>query len=571
MKYNNGKYIGKAIGYGGEIELEVEIRDFKINNIDVIKHSETKVISDPAFKYVIENIIKENTILVPNVSGCSITSRALREAVKEALVKAGANENELKQLVVEAETLEKISSDKKKIKDNQTFDVIVVGSGGAGLTAAISAASKGANVVILEKMNKLGGNTLVSMGGVNIPQNDAQIATDIEDSKASFYEDIVVGGDKESNLEQVNILVENALNTYNWLKEYAGVEFKEKGLIHFGGHKVPRAAVFKGKYAIELITKLREKALELGVKILTGVDCESLIVENNRVVGIRGNYNNNTLSFKANYGVILATGGFSANVQMRMKYDSSLDERYKTTNVSGVSGKGHEMCEEVGAKFVHMDYIQTFPISNPNTGELSHVGGSRFDGAILVNKQGKRFVEELERRDVVSEGILNQEGNVAYLVWGQEVESINNGVIENASEVNRLKKDDLFVKVDSIEDGAKHFGINEKVLVETINKYNEYVKNGKDEDFNRRGKLINIEEAPFYIQAVAPAVHHTMGGVVINDKNQVQNESSETISGLYAAGEIVGGTHGTNRLGGNAITEILVFGKRAGESVVKNK
>lgn len=189
----------------------------------------------------------------------------------------------------------------------------------------------------------------------------------------------------------------------------------------------------------------------------------------------------------------------------------------------------------------------------------------------MVNKSGKRFVEELERRDVVSEGILNQEGNVAYLVWGQEVESINNGVTTNGAEVTRLKKDKLFGEFNSIEEGAKFFNIDENMLKETINKYNKYVQNGKDEDFNRRGKLVSIEEGPFYIQTIAPAVHHTMGGVKINANNQVLKEDESVINGLYAAGEIVGGTHGTNRLGGNAITEILVFGKRAGESIVKNK
>ncbi|MCU9810272.1 FAD-binding protein, partial [Paraclostridium sp. AKS46] len=119
---------------------------------------------------------------------------------------------------------------------------------------------------------------------------------------------------------------------------------------------------------------------------------------------------------------------------LRKKYDPSLDERYKTTNVSGVTGQGHEMCEEVDAKFIDMNYIQTFPISNPITGELSHVGGARFDGAILVNKEGNRFVEELERRDVVSEGILNQTSNRAYLIWSKEVESINEGVSANSGE-----------------------------------------------------------------------------------------------------------------------------------------
>ncbi len=571
MDYTNGKYIGKSLGYGGEIQLEVIIENNKISDVSVIKHSETKIISDPAFEHVVKNIIKENTVLVPNVLGCSTTSRAIKHAVKDALIQAGASKSQLEELILESETLEKINTSNKKIKDNKTYDVIVVGSGGAGLSAAISAANEGASVVVLEKMNTLGGNTLVSMGGVNVPGNDAQIDTNVEDSKESYYEDIIDGGDKESDVEQVNILVENALSTYGWLKDFVGVKFKDKKLIHFGGHKVPRAAVFEGKYAIELINKLREKAVSLGVEIINGVDCQSLITKDNRVCGVKATAQNQEYKFNANMGVILATGGFSGNIEMRKKYDPSLDERYKTTNVSGVTGKGHEMCEEVGAKFVHMNYIQTFPICNPNTGELSHVGGSRFDGGILVNKEGNRFVEELERRDVVSDGILDQEGGIAYLIWSKNIEDINNGIEANNSEVMRLKKDNLFGEFNSIEDASNYFGINKENLQNTITRYNKFVENKKDEDFNRRGTLVSINDGPYYIQVVAPAVHHTMGGVKINEMNQVQNENNEVIKGLYAAGEIVGGTHGTNRLGGNAITEILVFGKRAGEHIVRNK
>ncbi|HSQ89834.1 flavocytochrome c, partial [Romboutsia sp.] len=545
--YNDGKYIGKGNGYGGEIELEVEILKGKMKSIDVIKHNETKIISDPAFKYVIENIIDKNTILVPNVSGCSMSSRGIREAVKNALVKSGENKDKLNQLIIESENLDKIVSDKREMKSNvYDFDVVIVGSGGAGLSAAISAANHGAKVVVLEKMNTIGGNTLVSMGGVNIPGNDEQKEKEIIDSKESYYEDIIAGGDNENDKEQVNILVENALDTYRWLKDFVDVKFKPAKLIHFGGHKVPRASVFKGRYAIELISKLKEKAISLGVRVLTGVDVESLMSdENEKIVGVKAISQGKEITFNSNYGVVLATGGFSGNVEMRKKYSPDLDERYKTTNVSGVTGDGHVMCEKIGAKFVHMNYIQTFPISNPNTGELSHVGGSRFDGAILVNKDGIRFVEELERRDVVSEAILSQKGNVAYLLWSKEVESINNGVEANISEVNRLKKDNLFGEFATLEEAAKFFEIDEENLLKTVDKYNTYVDNKKDEDFNRRGDLVPIKEGKYYIQVVAPAVHHTMGGVKINNKNQVQREDGSIINGLYAAGEIVGGTHGT--------------------------
>ncbi|MGL5716115.1 MAG: flavocytochrome c [Paraclostridium sp.] len=572
MNYTNGSYIGTGRGYASDIKLNVIISDSKIKDIEVISHGETKVISDPAFEHVIKNIIEKNTILVPNVSGCSMTSRGIREAVKDALIQAGADKAELEALILDAELLEKIKSGKtRKLKDIENYDVVVVGGGGAGLSAAIEASTNGAKVVLVEKMNNLGGNTLVSMGGVNIPENDEQKSKNIVDTKDSYREDIIVGGDEKNDVSQVEILVQNALPTYRWLKDFVNVEFKEDKLIHFGGHKVPRAAVFKGKYAIELIQKLREKAEEIGVNIVTGVECTSLVCEDNRIVGVNGIYNDKKVLFEANYGVILATGGFSGNVEMRKKYDPSLDERYKTTNVSGVTGQGHEMCEAFDAKFVDMNYIQTFPICNPLTGELSHVGGSRFDGAILVNKEGHRFVEELERRDVVSEGILTQTGGVAYLVWSKEVEAINEGVAANSGEVKRLEKDNQFGEFETIEEACKFFDIDYDVLTETINKYNSYVDNKKDEDFNRRGELVSIKEGPYYVQIVAPAVHHTMGGVKINDKNQVLRNDDTVIGGLYAAGEIVGGTHGTNRLGGNAITEILVFGKRCGKSIVDNK
>ena len=573
MNYTNGIYIGTGRGYAGEIELEVIIDENKIKDIKVIKHNETKIISDPAFKYVLANIIEQNTILVPNVSGCSMTSRGLREAVKDALIKANGDKNELEALMLDAELLEKIKAKKNlRLKEIEKYDVVVIGGGGAGLSASIEAASNGAKVVLLEKMNNIGGNTLVSMGGVNIPQNDEQKVKDIIDSKESYREDIISGGDNESNLEQVDILVENALPTYRWLKDFVGVEFKEDKLIHFGGHKVPRASVFKGKYAIELVDKLRAKAEQVGVKIITGVECNSLVMdENKRVIGVKSTVEEKEVTFEGAFGVVLATGGFSGNIAMRKKYDPNLDERYKTTNVSGVTGQGHDMCEEIDAKFVDMAYIQTFPISNPVTGELSHVGGSRFDGAILVNKQGNRFVEELERRDVVSEGILNQEGGVGYLVWSKEVEAINEGVIANTGEVKRLQKDNLFGQFDSLEQASNFFKIDTQALQNTIDRYNTFVENKKDEDFNRRGELVEIKEGPYYVQVVAPAVHHTMGGVKINDKNQVERNDGTVISGLYAAGEIVGGTHGTNRLGGNAITEILVFGKRCGKNIVDNK
>ncbi|WP_320047191.1 flavocytochrome c [uncultured Ilyobacter sp.] len=568
-KLNDGKFYGTGIGYGGDIKLSVEIEGGRISKIDFLEHNETPVISDPAFDNVPGKIIEKNSILVPNVSGCSVSSRGIREAVKNALVEAGGDIETLEKEILQSETLEKIAVGKNKLKEKEEFDVVIVGAGGAGLAASISAAKKGASVVVLEKTAAVGGNTLVSMGGINIPGNAAQRLKKLNDSHEIYFNDALTGGDGENNQELLKILSENALPTYEWLKEDVGVEFKEGELIHFGGHSVPRAAVFKGKYAVELITKLKKKALSLGVDIRTGVKAEKFIVKDSRVEGITASIGGSKVSFMGSKGVIMTTGGFSGNIEMRKKHNPELDERYKTTNQSGITGDGHVMCEKVQAGFVHMDYIQTFPISNPKTGALSHVGGSRFDGAILINKQGNRFVEELERRDVVSNGILSQEGGVAYLLWGQEIERVANRTQSSKTEVEALKRENLFCEGD-LKECADFMGINTEAMMETLEKYNGFVASGKDEEFSRRGDLLPIKEGPFYIQAVAPAVHHTMGGVTIDDKNHVMDIEKKIIPGLFAAGEIVGGIHGTNRLGGNAITDILVFGKRAGENIMND-
>lgn len=567
-KYKDGLFKGIGIGYAGEIKVLVTILEGKIKNIKFISHNETPVISEPAFNEIPNEIIKKNTIMVPNVKGCSMSSRGIREAVMNALILSGGEKINLLNEFKDAENLNKIVVRKNKFKPFENFDIVIVGGGGAGLSAAISASNLGAKVVLLEKMAAVGGNTLVSMGGINIPGSDAQKSKKIEDNPELYYNDALTGGDGENNKELFKILSENALDTYNWLKEEIKVEFKKDELIHFGGHTVPRAAIFKGKYAVELISKLRKKAENLGVEIRTGVDAKEIITKDKEVIGIKAISEGKSVKFFGSRGVIFTTGGFSGNIEMRKKYNPELDERYKTTNQSGITGDGHLMCEKLGVDFVHMSYIQTFPIANPLTGALSHVGGSRFDGAILVNKSGERFVEELERRDVVSKSILSQTDGVGYLVWSQEIEAVANRTVENKVEVNTLKRDNLFVE-GTLEECTKKLEINLTTLKNTINIYNSYVEKGRDEKFNRRGNLIKIEKGPFYIQIVAPAVHHTMGGIKINSDNEVLDIRGNIIKGLYAAGEIVGGIHGTNRLGGNAITDILVFGKRAGEKIMK--
>lgn len=463
-----------------------------------------------------------------------------------------------------------LDTGKQNGANEEVYDVVVIGGGGAGLSAAIELKGAGANVVLLEKNTFLGGNTLISGGELNAPDTWIQEKLGIEDSIELYKEDTLKGGDYEADENLVTILANNARSAMEWLRDEVKVSFKEDYLMQFGGHTVPRAAYPAGGSGNELIGKLSTKAKEVGVPIRTQTKAEEILTdESGKVNGVRAtDKDGNEIIFKANKGVIIATGGFGSNLEMRKQYNSEYDERYMTTDQPGTTGDGIIMGEKLGAALVGMESIQTYPTCSPVTGILSYVADTRFDGAVLVNKEGNRFVEELDRRDVISKAILAQTEGMGYLVWDTTIK--NKSHMDNyMGEFDQLVKQGTLIKADTIEEAAKFFDINVDQLKETIAKYNEYAVNGKDEDFNRRGEIIGLTEAPYYIQKVVPSVHHTMGGLKIDTEARVIDNNNNPIPGLFAAGEVTGGIHGANRLGGNAITDIVVFGRIAAESVLK--
>ena len=562
--YTDGVYQGVGRGNGGDISLEVTVKDGKVSSIDVLDHKETEILSDAAFEKIIQGVIDNQTVNIDNVTGATFSSAGIISAVKDALKKAGGNDEIFKKG-------EKLNLADKEDELEQTYDVVVIGGGGAGLSAAIEAKSAGANVVLLEKMSSVGGNTLVSGGGLNVPGTDQQKELGVEDSVELFIEDTMNGGDNINKRELVTVIAENALPTTKWLIDEVNVEFMPDRLQQFGGHSVARALIPKNNQGTELIKKLKNYSDDLGVVFKMETRAEKLIVdENDRVVGVMAtNSAGQEITFNANKGVIIASGGFGANIEMRKQYAPEKDEKYKTTDLAGTTGDGIIMAEGLDADLIHMEYIQTYPTCNPKTGIISYVANSRFDGAVLLNQEGTRFVEEMDRRDVISEGILSQTNQEAYLVWGQEVEEVGNMTEVHKNEYDVFENMDLIYKADTLEELAEHYNIDKTKFMESIEKYNGYVDNGKDEEFNRRGSLKHIAEGPFYIQKVAPAIHHTMGGIVINEDSRVLNKDGNIIQGLFAAGEVTGGIHGTNRLGGNAVTDVIVFGRIAGQKVVE--
>lgn len=559
----DGEYKAQSQGHNGPVDLEVTVADGKISEVNVASHAETPGLGDTAMEKIIGTMVENNSVNVETVAGATFSSNAVINGVKTALKEAGATDEFLN-------AGEKISATIKLDESEYTYDVVVVGAGGAGLSAAVEAASTGASVAVIEKTSQPGGNTLVSGGGLNIPGSDIQIAKGIEDSVEQYTQDTIKGGDGINDKELVATMAENALDAYNWLVDDMNVQFIQDRVQQFGGHSVPRAVIPVGNKGTEMITKLGEKAAELGVDVFTNTKGMELITdESGAVVGINVENDGNTAKFNSTKGVILATGGFGANIEMRTEYNPTYDKTYKTTCVPASTGDGIVMAEGVGASLVDMDKIQVYPACNPLTGIISYVANARFDGAVLVNQEGNRFVNDMGRRDVISNAIMEQTGSYGYLVWGQEIESIGNMTQMHEKEYQGFVESNLLHKADTIEELAEYFEMDAATLKETIDTYNQYVEEGADPEFSRGGTLRTIAEGPFYIQKVAPATHHTMGGVVINTDAQVIGEDGNVIPNLYAAGEVAGGIHGTNRLGGNAITDIVVFGRIAAQNIVK--
>lgn len=558
----DGVYEGIGIGKGGEIKIQATIKDDTITDIKVVENSETPGF-DTAMATLTDSILSKNSVKVDGVSGCTFTSKGFLDAVNAALTAAGATPDMLKKIEV-------ASSDKVKKDVAETHDIVVIGAGGAGLTAAIEAKAAGADVIVLEKMPLAGGNTLISGAEYAASNNWLQKKEGIEDSVELHMQDTLKGGDYKAKEELVRVLAENALAGAEWLRDEVGVVWEDE-LMFFGGHSVKRSLIPAGASGKEIITKQLAKAEEMNIPVLLSTKATSLITDKSgKVIGVKAEGKDANYTFNTNKAVIIASGGFGSNVEMRIKYNPDIDETILSTNTVGSTGDGITMAEGIGASLIGMEFIQTYPICDPLTGTLLYYDDARLYGhTVIVNKEGKRFVEELGRRDVMSMAIKAQTGNVCYELIDQNGFEASKLQENHGPELEYLFKNKLLVKADTLKEAAEFFEIDATELQATVDKYNGYVVAGKDPEFNKRSLPSTIEVGPFYICKAAAAVHHTMGGIEINTNAQVLDKEGNVIEGLFAAGEVTGGIQGTNRLGSNALADITVFGRIAGQNAAK--
>lgn len=556
----NGTYTGTGEGKGGNISVEVTVKGGTVKDIKVLSHNETPGF-DKAMDTLKEQVIKTGSTALDTVSGCTLTSKGFLQAVGAAITQAGGDP--------ETNTAKTVVSIKKEAKE-QNCDVVIIGAGGAGLAAAIEAKTAGADILILEKMPMAGGNTLISGAEMAAPNNWIQQRDGITDSPEQFAKDMMKGGDNINNPELVNVIARSALDGAKWLRDECGVVW-EDSLMFFGGHSVKRSLIPAGASGKELIAKMLAKAESLKIPILYKTAALELIQDKDgRVTGVIAESDTAKYTIHAKKAVIIASGGFGSNIEMRKKYNPAVDETILSTNTVGSTGDGIIMAEKIGAALTDMEYIQTYPICDPLTGTLLYFDDARLYGhSVIVNKEGKRFVEELGRRDVISMAIKAQTGHCCYEIIDRRGFEESHLQENHAPEISYLMKNDLLTKADTLEKAAEFFGIDQKEVVETVKRYNTYVAKGKDEEFNKRSMVHPIEQGPFYILKAVPAVHHTMGGIKINTKAQVLKADGSVIPGLFAAGEVTGGVHGKNRLGSDAIADIIVFGRIAGKTAAQ--
>lgn len=607
LALKNGTFEGKAYGNKGWLTVEVNIKDNKITDIKTPGQRETKYLGDTAIREIGKDVLQYQTLNVDNIAGATVTSTALKTAIAQAIEKAGGDIAAFQKPV--PEKIKKVAGITKG-----SADLIIVGAGGAGLSAAVTAKDLGVkNVLVLEKMPVIGGNTLRCASAFNAADPDRQKALPmtetlkeavvkainekpVSEEHAKLMADVKAkyeaylksgsktlfdcpewhalqtynGGDKVGQIPLIRQYSNNVLDTLHWMQS-KGSPVMDR-VSQGAGALWQRTHQLDAPAGLGLIDPLYQAAVKQGVNFKLGMRVQDLILnDKGRVIGVTATDKvGNKYEFTSKDGVILATGGYSQNKEMRQKSAPHLTSEMVSTNQPGATGDGIIIATRHGADTTGMNYVQVYPLATPGTGALQ--GRARkmsgLDDVIDVNKNGERFVKEDARRDEFVAAIKKQPGGVVYDINDSSIVKPLNSFNED---VETLVSIGRIYKADSLADLAKQLGMPADKLEATVAEFNKMVEAKKDPKFGRKLFDRPIVKPPFYATPRAPSIHHTMGGLQISTNAQVLDKNGKPIPGLYAAGEVTGGIHGSNRLGGNATADVLTFGRIAAKSAVAHK
>ena len=540
IQMKDGEFEGLGEGRSGMIKVAIIVKNHIITAIRILSQSESKF-AQPAEQQIIDAVLEKQTVEgVDAVSGATLTSQGMLTAIGMAI-----------------DASKGVQQGGEETYSDTSCDIVVIGAGGAGLSAATQAASMGAHVIVLEKQGIIGGNTNYSTGGLNAAETSVQEKLGISDSKKSHFDDTMAGGHFLNDPSLVETLVNKAAAAVDWLISL-GADLSNVGQL--AGSSQKRTHRPNGGAAIgpHLMAVLSKAVKSENISVRTRNTVTALTEQNGKVTGVKVSTPTGTYTIKSK-AVIIATGGFGANLSLVAQYRPEFKD-FNTSNHYGATGDAFDWVSPLDVPLVDMDQIQIHP-----TGEIgSHLlitEAVRGNGAILVNHDGVRFTNEMLTRDKVSEAILAQSEKSAFLIFDQSVR-------ESLAAIENYSQQGLLTTAGSVSELAQALKLPESSFVETMDKYQEYQTTGEDLDFGRNGDEMPrpLTQAPFYAIEVEPVLHHTMGGIKINSKAEVVNKSGNPVPGLYAAGEVTGGVHGGNRLGGNAVADIIVFGQIAGTS-----
>lgn len=440
------------------------------------------------------------------------------------------------------------------------YDVVIIGSGGTGLSATIQANELGMKVAVLEKEKELGGNTNRASSGMNAAETNVQLHHGVIDNVADFYHETYKDGGRLNDKDMLGYFVYHTAPAIDWLADH---DIKLDDITITGGmskkrtHRPASMAPIGGF----LVKSLLEVVAQEDIPVFNKTKVTKLRrTDDGRVNGVEVNADGiiKVINAKA---VILATGGFGASKEYIKRFRPDL-ESYKTTNQPGATGDGLKLAENVGAELMQMNLVQVHPTVQQDNPHVYLIGEAvRGEGAIMVNGEGKRFVNELNTRKICANAITALPEHSAYLIFDQ-------GIRDHVKAIEFYDKVGLVVHGETIEDLAKQINVDPSNLKQTVTTWNQAVENHDDAEFGRTtGMDRGITKPGFFAIHIAPAIHYTMGGIHITPKTQVLDGNGDIIKGLFAAGEVAGGLHGNNRVGGNSIAETIVFGRQAGQQV----
>lgn len=613
ISYKAGTYTESAMGRNASLTVEVTFSENSIDAVNITDHAETMTVAGVALERIPAQIVEHQTTKIDAVTGATVTCNAIKTAVNAAIEKAGVSPASLPEAYATAgEAIE------------QTADIIVVGGGGAGMSAATAALQNGASVILIEKTAMLGGNTVVCGGVLNAADTEWAsqfnvqtgevdslnlfLNMDPETLPEEYRADLLtlkeqikeyLAGDTSVHFDSVeyytiqtyyyglrqsldgdtvygdyslvSTMTENAMDTVAWL-EGLGMVWQEDVTQAVGGmwRRGHNPSMSKGS---EYVSVLEKAITGQGGIVMYETTGESLIQnESGRVVGVNAVKADGTpVTLYANKGVVLATGGYGNNLELVQSTDNywgNIPDDIGCTNVSGTTGEGMLMATEIGAGTTGTEYTQLMAVADPDSGDLfTGLLPKSTANYIFVNSEGNRFVNECEARDVLAAAAI-ENGGTFYMIADINIAEDARWLSNWEEEVERGNT----IMADTLEELADKMGYNEEQkanFLKAMENYNSYVDSGSDPECNKTAFDMKVETAPFFASARKPAIHHTMGGLTINTAANVLDTNGEIIDGLYAAGEVTGGIHAGNRIGGNAVTDAITFGRIAGESAAK--